>query len=132
MSDPMAAELFKLLSADEAGVRLALDDLAMVKTAFYGDCSDHDIAIAARNVIAVSPAAPNIWKTEATSERFATLPCLYIECTQDKAIPIAMQRYMQEEARAANLDITTASLETSHSAFFSQPEALAEIIDVAC
>ena len=111
---------------------LALDDLEMVKAAFYGDCSDHDIAIAAKNVIAVSPAAPNIWKTESTSGRFGKIPCVYIECTQDKAIPITMQRLMQDEAKAAKLDVTTVSMDTSHSAFFSQPEALAEIIDIAC
>ena len=130
--DPAAAELFQLLSADPHGIRLALADVPLVKTAFYADCSDHDVAIAAKNVIAVTPAAANIWPTKTTSERFGQIPCTYIECTQDKAIPIAIQRIMQTEAAAMAPHLSVVTMDASHSPFFSQPVALADLIHRAC
>jgi pimeloyl-ACP methyl ester carboxylesterase len=124
MKDPQIAPLRALVSPDPAGVRLALTDTAKLKEAFYGDCSDHDVGIAARNVIAVTPSAPNTTLSQTTKRRFGRLRRIYIECTADKAISLAMQRKMQQDVPGAE----AVTMQASHSPFFSQPEALAGIL----
>jgi pimeloyl-ACP methyl ester carboxylesterase len=47
-----------------------------------------------------------------------------VECTQDRAIPIEIQRQMQ--AMVPGAEIFT--METSHSPFYAQPAALADFL----
>jgi len=127
-NDPAAAELYKLLSADPAGTRLALDNPALLKAAFYADCSDHDIAVARSNVVAITPAAPSAWAMRTTPGRSREIPRFFIECAKDKAIPLAVQRLMQEEAKRANATLSVLTLDSSHSPFFSSPTEVSGMI----
>ena len=129
MEDPLAAEFFSIASADPAGVRINLDDVSLVKAAFYTDCSDHDVSIAAKNVIPVCPAAANVWVTETTPARFGSKPLVYIECLEDKALPLTVQRQMQADVSAAGPQVVTRSIKASHSPFFSRAEELAGLLD---
>jgi hypothetical protein len=52
------------------------------------------------------------------------VPKAYIECVQDNAIKIGQQRSMAATAQP----IEVHSMNTSHSPFFSAPEALADIL----
>ena len=124
LGDPAAREIVQILGPDPLGVRLDLGRPDLVRTAFYADCTDRTVAVAVRNVIPVTPDAP--YRTHsATTSRYAGLRRVYVECTEDRAIPLAMQRKMQHDVPGAEIVTLTAS----HSPFFSQPEALAEILD---
>jgi len=116
--------LAELVSRDARGIHLALDDLRKLKSAFYADCSDHDVAIAARNIIPITPAAPNTTPSKITAERFGRVRRIYIECADDRAITLATQRKMQQDVPGAE----RVSMAASHSPFFSQPEQLADIL----
>jgi pimeloyl-ACP methyl ester carboxylesterase len=125
-ADPAVAELFQLLapSADGKGVVLDVSKPALVRAAFYADCSDRDFAVASANVVPINTGVPYGTPSQATAERFGRVPRLYIECMADKAIPIAIQRQMQADVPGAKV----VSLQTSHSPFFSAPAALASLI----
>jgi pimeloyl-ACP methyl ester carboxylesterase len=60
------------------------------------------------------PSGPPAWKT---------LPCWYLLCTEDKAIPSATQRFMAERASARIREIAA-----SHASMVSQPQAATELI----
>ncbi|MEM5387666.1 alpha/beta fold hydrolase [Paraburkholderia phymatum] len=125
-NDPSVAKLFDVVtpSADGKGVALNVDDIATMRSSFYGDCSDRDVAVAAANVVPTTSAVPYLALSETTPERFGSIPRVFIECTQDLALPIGQQRCMQADVPGAKI----VTMETSHSPFFSQPELLAEII----
>jgi len=121
--NPVCAPLWAVLSPENewAGLRVAADKPADVKEAFYGDCSDADIALSRENTVWVNSAIPNIYEptTVAAHERH------YISCTKDRAIPPKSQ----EEMIAAIPGTKVHTLESSHSPFYSQPDALAKIIN---
>jgi len=60
------------------------------------------------------PSGPPAWKT---------LPCWYLLCTEDEAIPPATQRFMAERAHARIQEVPA-----SHAAMVSQPEAATRLI----
>jgi pimeloyl-ACP methyl ester carboxylesterase len=63
---------------------------------------------------ASAPSGPLAWKT---------LPCSYLLGTEDKAIPLALQRFMAERAKATIVEVPA-----SHVSFVSQPEAATDLI----
>lgn len=123
---PAAAELFKVVAQvnDGRGLKLDLGNRDLVKAAFYADCSDHDVDIAAKNVLPITSTVPDRYVSEVTAGRWGKIPRVYIECKADKAIPIETQRLMISD----NPGTTVISIDSSHSAFFSQPDKLTEII----
>jgi pimeloyl-ACP methyl ester carboxylesterase len=60
------------------------------------------------------PSGPPAWKT---------VPCWYLLCTEDKAIPPAAQRFMAERAGARIQEVPA-----SHASMVSQPEAATQLI----
>jgi pimeloyl-ACP methyl ester carboxylesterase len=130
LKDPMVAEFNENMKIVPKGVQMTTSNLEFMKTAFYNDCSDHDVSVAVKNVSPIGPLVANVWAHETTKERFGRLPITYIECLQDKAIPIKVQKNMQNDVRAAfGIDIDTKVMDASHSPFLSQPEKLADILD---
>jgi hypothetical protein len=124
--DPAVASLLKILSAssDGKGVTLNTDHPDLVKDAFFADCSTRDIAVAAANIVSTNSNVPFAAQTVTTAANFGSIPRVFIECTEDHAIPIAQQRKMQADVPGA----TVMSLRTSHSSFFSDPDELAGLI----
>jgi hypothetical protein len=57
-----------------------------------------------------------------TPEHFGRIPRVYVECTDDRALSIGMQRDMI--AKSPPVDVR--SLDASHSPFLSMPDKLAE------
>lgn len=66
------------------------------------------------------PSVPNITPLRLSPARYGARPRAYIECLQDRTLPIALQRRMQSAMPSAPV----LSLDTDHSPFFSAPEAL--------
>ncbi len=101
--------------------RLALD-LQRVEEIFYHDCPASDVALA-RARLCPAPVGPMIMPVEHSRVSFGTVPRLYVECLQDRAVPIETQRAM-----VAAQPTPVVSLDTGHSPFFAAPEALARTL----
>ncbi|HEX5066016.1 MAG TPA: alpha/beta fold hydrolase [Myxococcota bacterium] len=97
-------------------------DPAGARDAFYLDCADADVAAASAR-LSPQPIAP--WaQAVQVGARYAALPRHYVECTFDKAIPLAEQRRMHG---ATPCRVHT--LDAAHSPFYSMPERLAGVLD---
>ncbi len=89
---------------------------------FYGDCTETQQVWAADRLC-----------TQAIEPFFATIPIdhdawgrpprHYIECLQDRAVPLSLQREMHEP-----LGFEVHRLDTAHSPFLSAPESLASLL----
>lgn len=90
---------------------------------FYHDCPAEDVALALRR-LCPQPILPQEAALPDTS-RAETVPRYYIRCTDDRAIPPEYQQTMAAGLPAENI----LTLPTSHSPFFSAPDALARHID---
>lgn len=103
------------------------EEYALVKEAEMHNAFAHDIPLeafeAAKPSIVPEPVAPLSYELEITDENFGMLPKYYIECTEDRAIPIAVQRSMYQGKVEKVF-----SLNTSHTPNFSQPGELAKIL----
>lgn len=95
----------------------------VLRETFYGECSDEDFEFARARLSAESLrvlAAP----VRITAENFGRVPRAYIETLRDRAVTPAAQRRM----RASLPCDPVLTLDTDHSPFLSQPEALARIL----
>jgi pimeloyl-ACP methyl ester carboxylesterase len=90
---------------------------------FYSQCSDEDVAFAVPRLrpqaYAVQRAALRL-----TPKRFGKVPRVYIECLQDNAVSLALQRDMVAKSPCREV----ISLATDHSPFFSAPGLLADVL----
>jgi pimeloyl-ACP methyl ester carboxylesterase len=92
--------------------------------AFYGHCSDEDVAFAESRLIP-QPGQPLGTPVATTAERWGRIPRYYIECARDQAITLKLQRAMQKESPCRQVF----SIDTDHSPFLSAPQELAETFD---
>ena len=118
--DPAENAIETIFSSD--GVSVSAGE-ACLRPAFYADCADADVAFAKARLKPL-PVQPAGAPAHVTAARFGAVPRVYIECTEDRAIPIHLQRAMA----AASAPIEIHTLNTSHSPFFSAPDALADIL----
>jgi len=90
---------------------------------FYSRCSDEDVAFA---VPRLRPQAYAVQRAtlRLTQERFGRVPRVYIECLQDNAVSLALQRDMVAKSPCREV----ISLATDHSPFFSAPGLLADVL----
>jgi len=93
-----------------------------IQNAFAHDISK-DAFEGAKPYIVPEPAASLSYELEITDENFGKIPKYYIECTEDRAIPIEVQRAMYK----GNVKKSYA-LNSSHTPNFSQPEKLAALL----
>jgi pimeloyl-ACP methyl ester carboxylesterase len=106
-----------IIDADHVSGTIMLD---RVRDLFYHDCTDADISYASARLRPQALAALAT-PVHLTPERFGRLPRVYIECTDDHALGIEMQRDMV--AKSPPVDVR--SLHSSHSPFLSMPDKLA-------
>jgi pimeloyl-ACP methyl ester carboxylesterase len=92
----------------------------LLKGLFYGDCSDEDIAFARANLVPQAY-APMTQKLHLTDANYGRVPRVFIECLQDGALSIRMQRNMYGDVPVGKV----ITMDTSHSPFFSAPGELA-------
>jgi pimeloyl-ACP methyl ester carboxylesterase len=107
-------------SADGSVMEL---DPAVVREAFYHDCSDAD-ATRATARLRPQPAGAFQMRFELAPGRFGRVPRHYVECLQDRAIDISSQREMH-----AKQSCTVHTLDSSHSPFYSMPDALVDVLE---
>ncbi len=94
-----------------------------LRESFYADCSDDDLALARARLCPESVDCFND-PIAVTADRGGRVPRAYIVCEQDKAIPPDVQRDMVAASPCEHV----ASLDTSHSPFFSAPAELAKLV----
>ncbi len=78
----------------------------------------------------LSPEPVNIFHTplQLTDDRFGRVPRVYIECSHDNAIELALQRSMQDRLPCKYV----ITMHTDHSPFFSAPsELVTHLLDLA-
>jgi pimeloyl-ACP methyl ester carboxylesterase len=95
----------------------------VLREAFYGQCTDEDTAFAISR-LCPEPLKPLVTPLELSAARFGRVPRVYVETTLDRAVTPSAQKKMQS---ALPCD-PVFTLETDHSPFLSQPEALARIL----
>ncbi|NBD25645.1 alpha/beta fold hydrolase [Paenibacillus glycinis] len=92
-----------------------------VKANLYGDCSDEDVEFA-KDRLCLDPMATFLAPVQLTPQNFGSVPRVYIETLQDIAISIGLQRQMYGQSPCREV----ITMDTAHSPFFSQPEALSQ------
>lgn len=89
------------------------------REALYHDCPD-DITELANVLLEPEPHWAGFTRLRLTPQRYGTVPKVYIECLQDRAVTLDLQRRMQRDTPCDRV----ISLDSGHSPFFSQPAAL--------
>lgn len=98
-------------------------DQAIFKEGLYADCDEHIVQLA-NVLLSYEPMATGVTPLQLTDEHFGSVPRVYIECTEDRAVTPFIQRKMYTEMPCEQVY----SMATSHSPFFSQPQELADIL----
>lgn len=123
-ADHSRSLLGPLIRAGEDGLStIDTSDLASAKAAFYGDCSNDDVAFAAANL---STQPLGNMSSVISGDPLAALAATYIRCTEDRAIPIEVQDLLITSASASARSLDTITMAASHSPFLSMPEQLAD------
>lgn len=89
-------------------------------------CPAETVATAMAQIVA-EPHGPRSTPLALSKERFGSLPRSYIECTEDRTIPLSSQRRMQQLVPGANV----VTLWADHSPYLSRPQALAAALIAA-
>jgi pimeloyl-ACP methyl ester carboxylesterase len=90
----------------------------------FAHLSPPDLVKAALNRLVAEPDGPRTEALSLTAERYGTVSRHYIECLQDRTIPIDDQRRMQRVQPC----VSVTSLDTDHSPYLSAPQALADAL----
>lgn len=93
------------------------------KNSLYGDCSSDDVALASA-LLTPEPSLPALKRIQLTEKNYDSIPRYYIELIEDRAISIQLQRRWIERQPVKQVF----SLRASHSAYFSKPDELTQII----
>lgn len=110
------------ISVDDGRGVVAFDG-AGAADAFYQDCSERDAALG-RSMLRPEPAEPRRTPVDLSDRNYGTVPRVYIECTEDRALPVAFQRSMYDAVGCDEIR----SLETGHAPFLSAPRELASTL----
>jgi pimeloyl-ACP methyl ester carboxylesterase len=109
-----------ILSEDSGAVSY---DPAYAMETFY-NTTDPDLARLALSRLTPQPVAPMQVPLSVTDERFGRVRRAYIECSEDRTIPIALQRQMRDILPCDPVF----TLETDHSPFMSAPREFADCL----
>lgn len=105
----------------EAGTHMINSEI--YQQALYADCTPEINALAA-NLLTPEPNLPRTQNISISEKNFGRVPRYYIECLNDKAVSLPLQRLMHKAMPCRQV----LSLQSSHSPFFSQPKALVETV----
>ena len=90
---------------------------------FYADCSAEDQALA-RACLVPQCLQPFVTPMALSDANYGRVPRIYIECHKDEAVPLPLQRSMQQDVPCEQV----LALDSSHSPFFSQPDQLSTLL----
>ena len=90
----------------------------------FAQLSPPDLAGAAAARLVAEPSGPRSTSVVTTPERWGSLPRTYVECSEDRTIPVADQRLQQRMSPGAQI----VTLAADHSPFLSRPDELVEAL----
>ena len=93
------------------------------KEGLYHDCDD-SITELAKVLLGHEPVESGTTPLQLTEENYGSVPRVYIECTEDRAVTPFIQKKMYTEMPCEKVY----SLATGHSPFFSRPKELVDIL----
>jgi pimeloyl-ACP methyl ester carboxylesterase len=96
---------------------------SVLREAFYGKSSNEDATFAISR-LGQEPLKPLVTPLELSTARYGRVPRTYIETTRDRAVTPRAQTRMQSVLPCDPVF----TLDSDHSPFLSQPEALARIL----
>jgi len=99
---------------------LTLPDPAQTDTVFYGDC-DAQTVLWAKGQIRPQSGAP--FDEPVPRPAWRNIPSTYVVCANDMALPADVQRNVFAPRATESIE-----LQTSHSPFLSQPDAVADLL----
>lgn len=114
-----------IISSVHDGVATVVDPANAA--AVFAQLSPPDLVAGVLPRLLAEPHGPRAEKVRVTPERWGRLPRTYVECTQDRTIPIASQRKMQEFSPGARI----VTLDADHSPYLSRPVELADALEGA-
>jgi pimeloyl-ACP methyl ester carboxylesterase len=117
----LASALRDNMDVNSEGLVTVKEDV--IASAFYHDCEKADIDAAIPRLRLQNPAV-FAERLKLSAENYGRVPKHYIECIEDQAIHVSLQRQMAEAAGCTLIN----TLRTSHSPFFSTPAALAALL----
>lgn len=129
------ADVFATAPTDPAvaaGVRLRADGLStdldpdLLLSHFY-NTTPPELVARARARLTPEPVFSDAAVMQLSPERFGRVRRAYVECLQDRCVPIALQRSMRDAVPCEHVGI----LDTDHSPFYSAPQALADALVAA-
>jgi pimeloyl-ACP methyl ester carboxylesterase len=106
-----------MVMSEDKGSSMLRDEV--VRSAFYGECSDEDVALA-RSLLQPEPTLPLATPVRLSEKNFGRVPRVFIECLRDRAITPPLQKQMC----AAQPCRQVLTIDTDHSPFFSRPDEL--------
>ena len=100
------------------------------RNAFYGDVATPAFQAVANLLTPDEPIQAFTTPVVVTPQRWGRLPRTFIRCTEDRAIPIAVQDQMIQDADGftPRNRFDRKTLHTSHSAFAAAPQALTDLL----
>lgn len=102
-------------------------DAQIYKEGLYHDCEE-SITQLAKLLLSHEPIESAGTPLQLTEEKYGSVPRIYIECTEDRAVTPYIQRKMYSEIPCKKVY----SMNTGHSPFFSKPQELSDIFcDIA-
>lgn len=107
------------------GIATAIDTAGAA--AVFAQLSPPDLVAGVLPRLLAEPHGPRAQKIRVTPERWGRLPRTYVECTEDRTIPIASQRKMQQFSPGAHI----VTLDADHSPYLSRPAELANALEAA-
>lgn len=93
-----------------------------IKDFAYHLCDDNLIK-SIKSRLCIEPLSPTHTPVKISNQNFGSVPRIYIQCTEDKAIHLDTQRKMCEQ-----IPCQVFQLKTDHSPFYSDPEGLVGLI----
>ena len=93
------------------------------REALYHDCSDDDNMLG-QLLLCPEPLRPAVTRLTLTGANYGRVPRAYIRLTQDRAVSLSLQDRLLNETKVDRVE----SIDASHSAYFSKPDALTQTI----
>jgi pimeloyl-ACP methyl ester carboxylesterase len=123
-ADPVAVGALRIdVASPDSAYRASL------RECFYGDVAEAEFDAFALSLHCDEPVGVCLEPSSISTERFGTVRRGYIRCAMDRAITTEGQDFMIAATDGAIGGASeVATLATSHSAFLSQPEALAALL----
>lgn len=114
-----STELMESATMTPGGLGFIMDR-EVARRCFYHRASQADAEVALDR-LCPEPLAPNQAPMTVTAERWGSLPRAYVECSDDRAVPLALQRKFQEALPCKPV----VTLDSDHSPFLCMPAQLA-------